>query len=64
MITVNGTAHELAGCSVREVIDALAVSDRGVAVAVNGEVIAKSQWESTTISDGSVVEVVTAVAGG
>lgn len=64
MITVNGVAHDLAGRSVRAVLTALSMSERGVAVALDGEVVSKSQWETTTVEDGAIVEVVTAVAGG
>lgn len=64
MITVNGAAHDLAGRSVRAVLTALSISDRGVAVAIDGDVVSKSQWDVTTVQDGAVVEVVTAVAGG
>ncbi len=64
MITVNGVVHDLAGRTVREVIDALSMNDRGVAVAIDGDVVTKSRWDTTTIDDGAAIEVVTAVAGG
>ncbi|MEO9181549.1 MAG: sulfur carrier protein ThiS, partial [Acidimicrobiales bacterium] len=40
------------------------IQSRGVAVAVNGEVVRRSQWSMTRVADESVVEIVTAVAGG
>jgi sulfur carrier protein len=40
------------------------VSIRGVAVAVNGSVVPKSEWSVAAIHDGDVVEIVTAAAGG
>ena len=64
MITVNGFAHDLAGRTVRELLGALSMNDRGVAVAIDGEVLSKSQWDTTRVDDGAIVEVVTAVAGG
>ncbi len=64
MISVNGADHDLAGRSVRVVLDSLDINGRGVAVAIDGEVVSKSRWESTTIEDGAIVEIVTAVAGG
>jgi len=36
----------------------------GVAVAVNGEVVSRSAWESTPLSESDLVEVLTAVQGG
>ncbi len=39
-------------------------SPRGIAVARNGEVVPKSAWDSTEISAGDRIEIVTAAAGG
>ncbi len=64
MITVNGVEHDLEGRTVRALLNTLGINDRGIAVAIDGEVVSKSRWESTTIDDGSIVEIVTAVAGG
>lgn len=36
----------------------------GTAVAVNGEVVPKSEWESTQLIDGAAVDILTAVQGG
>ena len=64
MIRVNGADNELATCSVAQLLVALAIDQRGIAVAVDGEIIRRSAWEVTTVDDGSSVEIVTAVAGG
>ncbi len=37
---------------------------RGVAVAVDGEVVPRSEWERRRLSDGQLVEVVEAIQGG
>jgi sulfur carrier protein len=42
----------------------LGIEPRGVAVAINGEIARRSQWETTFINDDDTVEIVTAVAGG
>jgi sulfur carrier protein len=39
-------------------------SRRGVAVAVDGEVVLRAEWDSTTLRDGQRVEVLRAVQGG
>lgn len=36
----------------------------GTAVAVNGEVVPKSEWEKTQLVDGATVDILTAVQGG
>jgi sulfur carrier protein len=64
VITVNGEPRELAG-TVDEVLDALGVEvRRGMAVAVDAEVVPRSEWSTTTVADGARVEIVTAVQGG
>lgn len=66
-VVVNGTAIELAAgataadaAMTRDVTPA----DRGVAVAVDGEVVPKAEWSTTALCDGAAVEVVRAAAGG
>ena len=64
MITVNGEPRELAG-SVDDVLDALGIEvRRGMAVAVDAEVVPRSAWSTTQVGDGARVEIVTAVQGG
>jgi thiazole synthase len=66
-IELNGEQVELRdGATVATAIDAsgAAADQRGVAVAVDGEVIPKSEWESTTLSEGQEIEVLAAIQGG
>jgi sulfur carrier protein len=42
----------------------LGLDARGVAVAVDGEVVPRSEWARTDLADGSRVEVVDAIQGG
>jgi sulfur carrier protein len=42
----------------------LSIESRGVAVAIDGEVVRRSEWFQTRIEDGNAIEIVTAVAGG
>jgi sulfur carrier protein len=37
---------------------------RGVAVAVDGEVVPRARWSSTALAEGQRIEVLTAVQGG
>ena len=41
-----------------------ATTPRGIAVAVNGEVVPRSRHASTELTEGAKVEIVTAVQGG
>lgn len=65
-LTLNGEAHELApGSSIPDVLAILGFeAGRGVAVAVDGEVIPRSSWGELTLADGMRVEVLRAVQGG
>ena len=66
-LTVNGELRQLpAGATVADVIELLDVSPgaRGVAVAVDGEVVARSRWTETQLREGSIVEVLAAIQGG
>jgi sulfur carrier protein len=66
-ITVNGSSRELdEGASVTDLVALLGgrADGRGVAVALEGEVVPRSVWESTRLSEGDRVEVLVAVQGG
>jgi sulfur carrier protein len=66
-VTINGDRREMpAGATVASVVEALpgVPAGRGVAVAVEGEVVPRTQWPSTELHDGATVEVVVAVQGG
>ena len=67
MIVVNGDPHEDgAGGTVAAVLGLLGLpaEARGVAVAVDGEVVPRAGWETFVIPDGANVEVLTAMQGG
>jgi sulfur carrier protein len=67
IIHVNGQAREFAPpVWLREVLDLPdgAATPRGIAVAVNGQVIPRSQHANTELTEGARVEIVTAVQGG
>jgi sulfur carrier protein len=66
-VTVNGEPREVgAGATVASVVEMLDVTPgaRGVAVALDGEVVSRGQWADTQLCDGSRVEVVAAIGGG
>ena len=66
-IELNGERIELRShVSVAELIERAGAGGerRGVAVAVDGEVVPRSTWQETLVSDGQKVEVVGAIQGG
>ena len=64
MIRVNGEDQPFVEESVAELLHRLSIETRGVAVAIDGDVVRRSEWSSIRVQDGGVVEIVTAVAGG
>jgi sulfur carrier protein len=67
VITVNGEPRDLPdGTVVAEVVTGLAgwQQVRGVAVAVNGEVVPRAAWSTTVLAGGDRVEVLVATQGG
>jgi sulfur carrier protein len=65
IITINGQPAELAdGATTDAAVRLLTSVPRGIAVAVNGEVVRRAAWESTPLAEGDDVEVLTAVQGG
>lgn len=64
-LTVNGAATEVAdGLTVEQLVRQLTADPRGVAVAVEGEVVPKSGWGAAELAEGHRVEILTAVQGG
>jgi sulfur carrier protein len=64
-VIVNGEARELTdGVTIADVVRALTEEERGVAVALNGEVVPRAAWPTTTLGGGERVEVLRAVQGG
>jgi sulfur carrier protein len=64
-LTVNGSPRVVADVlTVAGLVPALAHAQRGVAVAVNGEVVPRSRWTAVALREGDRVEVLTAAQGG
>jgi sulfur carrier protein len=64
-VTLNGEPRELpAGATVATVVRELGADGRGVAVALDGEVVPRAEWGSTEVREGQQLEVLRAVQGG
>ena len=66
VVTVNGEPRELGeAATIETAVRAIGAPDgRGVAVALDGEVVPRGEWSSTTVREGQQVEVLRAVQGG
>ena len=65
-VILNGESRELsAGASLEAAVEASgAPSTRGIAVAVDGEVVPRGEWGGFELHEGQRVEVLQAVQGG
>lgn len=64
---VNGERRDLdPGLTVSSLVDSVrsGAAGRGVAVAVDGEVVPRGAWEKTVLREGARIEIVAAVQGG
>ena len=64
-VVINGQARELSeGTSVAAALAEMDIPERGVAVAVDGELVPRAGWADMPLRPGVTVEVLTAVQGG
>lgn len=64
-VIINGRARQLAGVStLAAAVQTLTSAGTGVAAAVNGEVVPRTDWDATRLAPGDTVEVITAAQGG
>jgi sulfur carrier protein len=66
-VLLNGRAAELAdGATVRTAVDVLDLpaAGRGVAVAVDAEVVPRAHWDTEELHEGARIEVLRAIQGG
>ncbi len=61
---VNGDEVALERIKVNDLLARFNIDPRGIAVAVNGEVIRRADWANTFVETDDHVEIVTAAAGG
>jgi len=64
-LTVNGAVADVpVGTSVGDLVRVRIDDRRRVAVARNGEVVPRAEWDTTALAENDVVEVLAPVAGG
>lgn len=64
-VHVNGRPRHLEDpTTVGALVDGEVAERRGVAVAIDGEVVPRAHWDDTPVADGMRLEIVGAVQGG
>ena len=63
-IIINGEPRSMRAMSVRQLLEALDIDPRRVAVELNSAILPKSDYEDSTLNDGDRIEIVHFVGGG
>jgi sulfur carrier protein len=64
-LSVNGQVQRLEpGANIAQLLDALELAGKRVAVEKNGEIVPRSQYSDTRLAEGDALEIVVAVGGG
>ena len=64
MVKVNGTELDIAGKTVLEYLATTNYDSKRIAVERNGDIVFKSQYDTTILQDGDSLEIVSFVGGG
>lgn len=64
-VQLNNKPYEVsAGTALDKFVESLDLQIQGIAIAIDYEVIPKSQWHETTLDDGMTLMMIHAVSGG
>lgn len=63
-IWINGELVTTASDVISEILLERDIGSRGIAIAVNSNIVPRSEWSHTVVHQGDVVEIVTAASGG
>ena len=64
MVKVNGTEQDIAGKTVSEYLTTTNYDPKRIAVERNGDIVCKSQYDTTVLENGDSLEIVSFVGGG
>lgn len=64
MVRINGKNFDVNGVSVEKYLLGAGYDTKRIAVELNGDILPKSQYGNTYLSDGDSVEIVSFVGGG
>lgn len=65
IVKLNDVRHEVAeGVSLAAFLERLGIQSKGVAVAIDYQVIPKDEWEAFVLTDGQELMLIHAVSGG
>ena len=63
-VFINNTLKEVAKPRILEMLTELNLNSKGIAVAINNEVIPKTQWDQYSLNENDKVTIIRATQGG
>lgn len=63
-VNINNKPTETTAMTLAELAKELGMPERGVAMAIDNRMVPRTEWESTSLSDGANVIVIKAACGG
>ncbi len=64
-VKINGEVEELADAtSLKELADAKGLPEKGVAIAVNNDMVTRQEWANRVLAEGDDIIIIRAVCGG
>ncbi len=64
-LTINGAPRQFAApLSVAALVESLALAGKRIAIERNGDIVPRSQFDTTSLASGDRLEIVVAVGGG
>lgn len=63
-IIINNKSTETNAANVAELVKELSMPDRGVAVAIDMQMVQRMDWEATTLKENDDVTIIVAACGG
>lgn len=63
-VTINGEIQDLSPQTMQQLLDALGIDARKIAVERNADILPKADYVTTTLADGDRIEIVHFVGGG
>lgn len=64
MVKINGELLQIEGITIAQYLNENQYNRNRIAIELNGDMLPKSRYDSTVLSDGDVVEIVCFVGGG
>ena len=66
LLTLNGRGVETTALYLHKLLQeqGLQPESKGIAVAINGEIVPRSEWATTELGNGDAIEMITAMQGG